>query len=79
MVGRCSRNESGCHFGLHLDALTEVGKITYKPAGIMAGNNDMKITVKENQHMVHILDSIDPIVFRLKLSQACKLLCLILH
>jgi metal-dependent amidase/aminoacylase/carboxypeptidase family protein len=29
-----------------LDALTEVGKITYKPAGIMAGNNDMKITVK---------------------------------
>jgi hypothetical protein len=28
---------------------------SYKPAGIMAGNNDMKITVKENQHMVHIL------------------------
>nr|WP_276390085.1 amidohydrolase [Eudoraea chungangensis] len=33
-------------FGLHMDALTEVGQITYKPAGIMAGVNDMKITVK---------------------------------
>ncbi|MBO3117487.1 amidohydrolase [Winogradskyella sp. DF17] len=33
-------------FGLHMDALTEVGQITYRPAGIMAGVNDMKITVK---------------------------------
>ncbi len=33
-------------FGLHMDASTEVGQITYKPAGIMAGVNDMKITVK---------------------------------
>ncbi len=33
-------------FGLHLDAQTEVGKITYRPAGIMASVNDMKITVK---------------------------------
>lgn len=32
-------------FGLHLNALTEVGKINYKPAGIMASVNDMKITV----------------------------------
>jgi amidohydrolase len=33
-------------FGLHMDALTEVGQITYRPAGIMAGVNDIKITVK---------------------------------
>ena len=33
-------------FGLHMDAITEVGQITYRPAGIMAGVNDMKITVK---------------------------------
>lgn len=33
-------------FGLHMDALTEVGQITYKPEGIMASVNDMKITVK---------------------------------
>lgn len=33
-------------FGLHMDALTEVGQITYKPGGIMASVNDMKITVK---------------------------------
>ncbi len=33
-------------FGLHLDAQTEVGKISYRPAGIMASVNDMKITVK---------------------------------
>ena len=33
-------------YGLHMDALTEGGKITYRPAGIMAGVNDMKITVK---------------------------------
>lgn len=33
-------------FGLHMDAQTEVGKITYRPAGMMASVNDMKITVK---------------------------------
>ena len=33
-------------FGLHMDALTEVGQITYRPGGIMASVNDMKITVK---------------------------------
>ncbi|WP_445737777.1 amidohydrolase [Mariniflexile sp.] len=50
-------------FGLHLDASTEVGKITYKPAGIMAGNSDMKITVKgKPTHGAYPWMGIDPIV-----------------
>lgn len=32
-------------FGLHLSAGAEVGRILYRPAGIMASVNDMKITV----------------------------------
>lgn len=32
-------------FGLHLDAQAEVGKIEYRPAGIMASVNDLKITI----------------------------------
>jgi amidohydrolase len=32
-------------FGLHLDASAEVGKISYRPAGMMAGASDLKITV----------------------------------
>lgn len=50
-------------FGLHLDALTEVGKITYRPAGIMASVNDMKITVKgKPAHGSSPWSGIDPIV-----------------
>lgn len=50
-------------FGLHMDALTEVGKITYKPAGIMASVNDMKITVKgKPAHGSSPWMGIDPIV-----------------
>jgi amidohydrolase len=50
-------------FGLHLDASTEVGKISYKPAGIMAGNSDMKITVKgKPAHGALPWMGIDPIV-----------------
>lgn len=33
-------------FGLHMAALSEVGQISYRPAGIMASVNDMKITVE---------------------------------
>ena len=50
-------------FGLHIQAQTEVGKITYKPGGMMAGVNDMKITIKGRQsHGAYPWQSIDPIV-----------------
>jgi amidohydrolase len=50
-------------FGLHIDAQTEVGKITYKPGGTMAGVNDMKIIVKgRSSHGASPWQSIDPIV-----------------
>jgi len=50
-------------FGLHMDALTEVGQITYRPAGIMASVNDMKIIVKgKPSHGSSPWSGIDPIV-----------------
>lgn len=50
-------------FGLHMDAGTEVGKILYRPAGIMASVNDMKITVKgKPSHGSSPWAGIDPIV-----------------
>lgn len=50
-------------FGLHINAQTEVGKITYKPGGTMAGVNDMKIIIKGRQaHGAYPWYSIDPIV-----------------
>lgn len=50
-------------FGLHINAQTEVGKITYRPGGTMAAVNDMQITVKGKQaHGAYPWSSIDPIV-----------------
>jgi amidohydrolase len=50
-------------FGLHINAQTEVGKITYRPGGTMAAVNDMKITVKGQQaHGAYPWSSIDPVV-----------------
>jgi amidohydrolase len=50
-------------FGLHINSQTEVGKITYRPGGTMAGVNDMKITVKgRSAHGAYPWSSIDPIV-----------------
>ena len=50
-------------FGLHMDALTEVGKITYRPAGFMASVNDIKITVKgKPAHGSSPWSGVDPIV-----------------
>jgi amidohydrolase len=50
-------------FGLHINSQTEAGKITYRPAGIMAGVNDMKITVKgRSAHGAYPWFSVDPIV-----------------
>lgn len=50
-------------FGLHIDSKTEVGKITYRPGGALAGVNDMKITVKGvSSHGASPWTSVDPIV-----------------
>ena len=50
-------------FGLHINAQTEVGEITYRPGGTMASVNDMKITVKgKSAHGAYPWLSIDPIV-----------------
>lgn len=50
-------------FGLHIDAQTEVGNITYRPGGTMASVNDMKITIKgRSAHGAAPWASIDPIV-----------------
>lgn len=50
-------------FGLHINSQTEVGKITYRPGGIMAGVNDMRITVKgRSAHGAYPWSSVDPIV-----------------
>jgi amidohydrolase len=50
-------------FGLHMDALVEVGKITYHPGAAMAAVGDFKITVKgKPSHGSQPWLSIDPIV-----------------
>ena len=50
-------------FGLHINSQTEVGKITYRPGGTMAGINDLKIIVKgRSAHGAYPWSSVDPIV-----------------
>jgi len=50
-------------FGLHINSQTEVGKITYRPGGIYASINDLKITVKgRSAHGAYPWSSVDPIV-----------------
>ncbi|MGC1243466.1 MAG: amidohydrolase [Chryseosolibacter sp.] len=50
-------------FGLHISAQTALGKITYRPGGLMASVNDMKIIVRGRQaHGAAPWASIDPIV-----------------
>ena len=50
-------------FGLHMDALLEVGKISYHPGAAMAGTGDMKITVKgKPSHGSQPWLSVDPVV-----------------
>lgn len=49
-------------FGLHMAALTETGKITYRPAGTMASACDMKITVTgKSSHGAFPWGGVDPI------------------
>ena len=60
-------------FGLHINAQTEVGKITYRPAGFYAGVSDMKITVKGRQsHGAAPWDSVDPIVTSAQIVNALQ-------
>jgi len=50
-------------FGLHMNAQVEVGKITYRPGGMLAGVGDMKITVTgKPSHGAEPWSSVDPIV-----------------
>ena len=50
-------------FGLHINSQVEAGKITYRPEGMLAGVNDMKITVKGvSSHGAEPWSSVDPIV-----------------
>lgn len=50
-------------FGLHINSQNEVGTITYRPGGTMAGVNDMQIIVKgKSSHGADPWSSIDPVV-----------------
>jgi amidohydrolase len=50
-------------FGLHISSQTQLGKITYRPGGLMASVNDVRIVVKGKQaHGAAPWASIDPIV-----------------
>lgn len=50
-------------FGLHINSQTEVGKITYRPGGVMAAVNDMRIVIKGRQaHGASPWSSVDPVV-----------------
>lgn len=60
-------------FGLHINAQTEVGRITYRPGGFYAGVSDMKITVKGRQsHGAAPWDSVDPIVTSAQIINALQ-------
>ncbi|MBS1665845.1 MAG: amidohydrolase [Bacteroidetes bacterium] len=50
-------------FGLHINSQTEVGKISYRPGGTMAGVNDFQIIVNgKSAHGAYPWYSVDPIV-----------------
>ena len=60
-------------FGLHINSQTEVGKITYRPGGVMAAVNDMRIVIKGRQaHGAAPWSCVDPIVVSARLLIACK-------
>ncbi|WP_345953896.1 amidohydrolase [Mucilaginibacter sp. PAMB04168] len=60
-------------FGLHINAQTEVGKITYRPGGTMAAVNDMQIIVKGKQaHGAYPWSSVDPIVVSAQIINALQ-------
>ncbi|QXV66224.1 amidohydrolase [Mucilaginibacter sp. 21P] len=50
-------------FGLHISSAVEVGKLTYRPGGTMAGVNDLKIVVKgKSSHGAYPWQSVDPVL-----------------
>ena len=50
-------------FGLHINSLTEAGKIRYRPGGTMASSDGLYITVKGKQtHGANPWTGVDPIV-----------------
>lgn len=50
-------------FGLHINAQSEAGKITYRPGGMFAGVGDLKITVKgKSSHGAEPWSSVDPVL-----------------
>lgn len=50
-------------FGMHISSITPLGRITYKPAGVMAASDWFSITVKGRQsHGAYPWMSVDPIV-----------------
>jgi amidohydrolase len=50
-------------FGLHINSQTEVGKLTYRPGGTMAGVSDMQITVNgRSAHGATPWSSVDPVL-----------------
>lgn len=60
-------------FGLHINAQTEVGKITYRPGGFYAGVSDMKITVKgRGAHGASPWNAVDPIVTSAQIVSALQ-------
>ncbi|MDO1445676.1 amidohydrolase [Rhodocytophaga aerolata] len=49
-------------FGLHINSLTEVGKLKYRPEGTMASSDGLRIKVKGKQvHGAYPWDGVDPI------------------
>jgi amidohydrolase len=60
-------------FGLHMAALTEVGKITYRPAGTMASACDMKITVTgKSSHGAFPWAAVDPVLVSAQIINALQ-------
>jgi len=60
-------------FGLHINSQTEVGTITYRPGGTMAGVNDMQIIVKgRSAHGAYPWSSVDPIVVSAQIINALQ-------
>ncbi len=60
-------------FGLHMNAQVEAGKITWHSGGTMAGENDMKITVKgKPSHGAYPWLSVDPILVSAQIINALQ-------
>lgn len=62
-------------FGLHINSLTEVGKIKYKPGGAMAAVNSLTIKVKGKQtHGSTPWTGIDPISISAQIIQGLQMI-----